>query len=413
VSIRRPRLRRFARGLSLSFHLLMAHRLRTALSVSGLLVGVATVIVMAAIGEGAERRVSERLRGMGTNLVVVTAAPAPRVAGRPRQVDVTTLLDPRDVDLIRASPLAAGAAPTVSRRMVVRHEGINTHTTVTGTTAEGLRLRNVTATSGRLFTQSDDDARARVAIVGPTAARTLFGGRDPAGGSIRLGNVPFEVIGMAAPRGVDPGGVDLDDVVLLPFGTAQRRVLNIPYVHGIVVQARSTADLEALESDIRGILERRLPQRSGVLTPFAVQNQATLLRTERGAAAAMRRLIAGVTVLALVVGGIGILTVMLITVRERTREVGLRRALGARRRDIQFQFLAESTMLAVLGGSLGVGLGLTAALVAALLGPWDLVVSWRPGTIGLASSVALGLVVGSVPAWRAAGMDPIEALRTR
>lgn len=410
----RFRYRRFLRGLLLSFRLLLAHRLRTVLSVSGLLVGVATVMVMSAIGEGAERRVRERLQGMGTNLLIVNAAPAPRLAGRERQVDVQTLLRESDVDMVRRSPYATGAAPSLSARLVVRFEGLNTATTVAGTTAEGLRLRNVRPIAGRLFDRQDDAHRALIAVIGPTAARSLFGDTSQVVGRIvRVGNVPVELVGVAAPRGVDPGGVDLDDVLILPFQTAARRVFNLPYIHALFVQARSSADLEALERDVRAILTANLPERSGMPEPFVVQNQATLLRTERGAAQAMNRLIGGVTILALAVGGVGILTIMLITVRERTREVGLRRALGARRRDIQVQFLMESMMLAVLGGGVGVVVGLVAALGAALVGPWDLVVSWEPAAIGLASSVILGLLVGSIPAARAARLDPMEALRTQ
>jgi putative ABC transport system permease protein len=410
----RARHRRFVRGLLLSFQLLVAHRLRTALSVSGLLVGVATVIVMAAIGEGAEQRVRERLQGMGTNLLVVSAAPAPRIAGRPRQVDVQTLLRASDADLLRSRPLATGAAPSVGERLVVRRDGLNAMTIVSGTTAEGLRLRNVRPAAGRLFDQDDDDVRARVAVLGPTAARSLFGpGGNAVGQVVRVRNVPFEVIGVTTARGVDPGGLDLDDVLLVPFETATRRVFNIPYVHALFVQARTSADLDALERDVRATLLARLPGRSGAQDPFVVQNQATLLRTERGAAAAMNRLITGVTVLALVVGGIGILTIMLITVRERTREVGLRRALGARRRDIQLQFVLESTMLAVLGGVAGVAIGLTAAAGAALIGPWDLVLSWRPAAVGITSSIVLGVLVGAVPAVRAARLEPMAALRAQ
>lgn len=393
--------------------LLAAHPLRTALSVSGLLVGVAAVMVMVAVGEGAERRVLERLRGMGTDLLVVSAAPAPRLVGRPRQVDVQTVLRATDADLLRQSRFAAAAAPAVSQRRVLRWEDRNTTTTLTGTTPEGLRIRNVRAATGRLFDEGDEGARRLVAVLGPTVARSLFDGADPVGRVIRIGHAPFEVIGVAATRGVDPGGADLDDVLVVPFETAIRRVLNIPYVHAIFLQARSTADLALLEQDVRDRLRERIPTRAGVSDPFVVQNQATLLRTERGAAQAMNRLVVGTGVLAMLVGGIGILAVMLISVRERTREIGLRRALGAKRRDIRIQFIAESAMLAVAGGAAGVAVGVAAAGVAAVMGPWDLMLSWQPAAIGVIGSAVLGLTVGAIPASRAARLEPIEALRTQ
>ena len=404
--------RRLARGLALSLQLLAAHRVRTALSVSGLFVGVATVIVMVAISEGAERRVLERLQGMGTNLLVVSASPAERVANRPRQVPVYTVLRAADAAAIKEnSALAVAAAPAVSRSMVVRWEGVNTTTTVTGTTTEGLRIRNISAASGRVFDEEDDQERRRVALVGATVARTLFRGADPVGRVVRIGSVPFDVIGVARARGVDPVGVDLDDLVVLPFETAARRLFNIPYVHALFIQARSTADLIALEAEVREILRRRHTGRSGMLNPFVVQNQAVLLRTERGAARAMNQLVVGVALLALLVGGIGVLAVMLISVRERTREIGLRRALGAKRRDIQVQFVLESTILAAGGGLAGVIVGLAAAGGAAVLGPWDLIVSWGAAGIALACSTIVGLVVGTIPAARAARLEPIAALR--
>jgi putative ABC transport system permease protein len=405
------RRRRVARGLLLSLQLLSAHRLRTTLSISGLFVGVAAVIVMVAVGEGAERRVATRLQAMGTNLLVVSAAPAPRLADRPRQVHVTTLLRAADADLLRESPRAVAAAPVVSRGVIARWEGRNAPTTVTGTTPEGLRIRNISLAAGRAFDDHDEQQQARVALVGPTLARSLFGGADPVGQVIRIGAVPFDVVGVTRARGVDPGGADMDDVVLVPFATAARRVLNVPYVHAVFVEARSSADLEALEADVRQRLHARLGPRTGTLDPFVIQSQATLLRTERGAAAALQGLVGGVALLALVVGGIGILAVMLISVRERTREIGLRRALGAKRRDIHLQFIMESTMLASAGGAAGVLVGAVAAAAAAWLGPWDLVLTWPPVVAGLASSMALGLAVGALPAARAARLEPIRALR--
>lgn len=400
------------RGLLLSLQLLAAHRLRTALSVSGLIVGVAAVMVMVAVGEGAERRVLDRMRAMGTNLLVVSAAPAPRVAGRPRQVDVDTTLRAGDASAIaRESVLALAAAPAVNQSVVVRWEGLNNKTTLTGTTADGLRIRNIRVESGRLFDDQADRGRRRVALLGPTVVQNLFAGVDPVGRVVRVGSVPFEVIGVTRLRGVDPAGADLDDLVVIPLETAMRRVLNIPYVHTLFVQARSSADLERLESEVRDILGRRRAVRSGIPEPFIIQNQAVLLRTERGAALAMNRLIVGVAALALLVGGVGILAVMLISVRERTREIGLRRAVGAKRTDIQAQFVLEAAMLGAAGGAAGVIVGLVAAGGVAIFGPWELVVSWRVALLGLGCSTLLALAVGAIPAMRAARLEPIMALR--
>jgi putative ABC transport system permease protein len=404
--------RKLVRGLFLSLQLLSAHRLRTALSLSGLLVGVAAVIVMVAIGEGAERRLLESVRAMGTNLLIVNAAPAQSVAGRPRQALVYTFLRADDADsVVEESSFAVAAAPAVSVSVTLRWEGLHTPTTLAGTTPEGLRIRNIRAEAGRLFSDADERDQQRVAVLGSTVVRSLFGDSDPVGRVIRVGNIPFEVIGVARPRGVDTVGADLDDLVLVPLQTAMRRVLNIPYVHALFIQARSSAHLDVLEREVREILQSRYAARSGILDPFVVQNQAVLLRTERGAARAMNRLVVGVSLLALLVGGIGILAVMLISVRERTREIGLRRALGAKRRDIQLQFMLESAMLAAGGGLAGVLVGLAVAGVAALLGPWDLVLSWHAAALGLVSSTLLGLAVGVIPAARAARLEPITALR--
>jgi len=284
------------------------------------------------------------------------------MAGRPRQVAVYTMLRAADAAAVeRESTRAVAAAPAVTQSMLVRWEGVNTTTMLVGATADGLRIRNISAARGRVFDARDDRERRRVAILGPTVVQSLFGAVDPVGRTIRLRNVPFEVIGVARARGVDPVGIDLDDILVVPFETATRRLLNIPYVHALFIQARSTADLVPLEREVREILGGRYRGRSGMLDPFVIQNQATLLRTEREAARAMNQLVVGVALLALLAGGIGIVAVMLISVRERTREVGLRRALGARRRDIQLQFVLESAMLAAGGGLAGVVVGLAVA----------------------------------------------------
>jgi putative ABC transport system permease protein len=381
--------------------------------VSGLLVGGAAIIVMVAVAEGTEQRVLTRMQAMGTNLLVVAAAPARPVLGRPRQVPTHTLLRDTDASIIRReSALAIATAPAVVRSFIVRVGSRNTTTLLLGTTTEGLRLRNVRPSAGGLFTSDDDAEQRRVVLLGPTVARNLFGDTEPVGRVVRIGSAPFEVIGVTRPQGVDPAGVDQDNRVLMPLRTATRRLLNIPYVDAIYVQARSSSELAQLEREVAALLRGRLGNRTGTSDAFVVQNPALLLRTEQEAARAMNELIAVVAALSLLLGGVGIVAVMLISIRERTAEIGLRRALGAKRRDIRRQFLIESAVLAAVGGVGGVAVGMLAATALALFGPWELMLSWATALLALICSAALGVAAGVVPAIRAASLEPIVALRT-
>lgn len=407
--------RRLARNLALSLELLAAHKLRTALSISGLFVGVATVMVMAAAGAGAERRITESVRAMGTDVLVVTAALAPRVAGRQRQVSTLASLRPADADAIaRESPLVVAATPEVNQTLVARWGDRNANVLVSGMTADGVRMRRIRARTGRVFDATEERELRREALIGPTVARLLFNGADPVGREIRIGAVPFEVIGEMAPRGTNVGGTDLDNEIVIPLQTAMRRLLNIPFVHTILVQGRASEQLDALEAEVREILLRRHPVRAGEgsIQPFVIQNQAVVLRTQRGVARALNRMIVAVAVLALLVGGIGIIAVMLLSVRERVREIGLRRAVGARKRDIQIQFLLEAALLAAAGGVSGIVAGVLVSAAASAFGRWDLVFPWMAALVGLAGSTILGLAAGVIPASRAVRLEPVAALRS-
>jgi putative ABC transport system permease protein len=373
---------------------------------------VAAVTVMAAIGAGAERRVVDRVRAMGTDLVVVMAPSAPPIAGRRRQVETVTTLRVADATAIAAEAASAlSVAPGVIRAMTVRREGLNTTATVVGTTATGTRIRNLVVASGRPFDETEDRERRRVALIGPTVARNLFGTSDPVGLEIRVDRVPFEVIGVLQSRGTDLGGADFDNEIVIPLETAMRRVLNVPFVHVIYAQAKGSDDVDTLEREVRAILGNRHRGRSGIATPFVIRNQAVALRTERGTTRALRRMTLGVASLALLVGGVGVLAIMLISVRERAREIGLRRAVGARRDEIRLQFLVESGLLAAAGGVTGAIVGVGGAVVAAIVGPWDLVVEWGAPIVAIVCSSILGLAAGVLPARRAARLEPIDALR--
>jgi putative ABC transport system permease protein len=315
------------------------------------------------------------------------------------------------ITLLEEIPAALASAPAVNRGAVLRWEGLNRATSLSGTTPEGLRIRNIRASRGRVFDDADDRAQHRVAVIGPSVARSLFPGVDPIGRITRIGTLEFEVIGVAAPRGLDPLGNDLDDFVAIPFHTAVRRVHKLNYVDQIYVRARNSEALQDLENEVRAVLGTRLAERSGVSGAYTIQNQAMLLRAERAATGALNQLVPVVSGIALMLGAIGILTVMLMSVRERTREIGLRRALGASRRNIRTQFVLESGMLGIAGGAAGAVIGLAASALASTFGGWPLVIAWDAAAIGAACSFALGLAIGLVPAARAARLEPIAALR--
>ncbi len=272
-------------------------------------------------------------------------------------------------------------------------------------------MRNFRLATGRGFTEAEDRGRRRVAVIGPTAAINLFPGRDPLGYSFRIGQVPFEVIGITAPKGTDFTGADLDDIVIVPLQTAMRRLFNEDHIETVYVQGHGLKDLGRVEREVAELLRQRHRLRDRP-DDFTIQNQATLLSAERQTARALTLLIGSVAGISLLVGGVGILAVMLIAVRERAREIGLRRALGARQRDIRTQFLLESGLLSLSGGLLGMALGILAALGLGWFGRWETSVSWPAVATGFFFSVTVGVVFGYYPALRAARLEPIQALRS-
>lgn len=399
-------------NLLLSCDILGAHKLRTLLSVTGVVVGVGAMVLMVSVGRGAEKKILDMIRSMGVNMIVVNSGQTRIFAGRMLQVETVTTLVPADAAaIVRQCPSVAGATPVVSKRVSARWGAENTNTTVVGMSPEGFELRSIGIALGRAYNTREGRTRQRVAVLGPTVVQNLFPGvDDPVGQRFRVGQVPFEVIGIAGPRGVDINGRDLDDVILVPLETAMHRLLNVTYLESVYAQARSADALEAAGEEIAALLRDRHRLR-GKPDDFTIQNQAALIRAERETVRSMTFLIGSVAGISLLVGGVGILAVMLISVTERTREIGLRRALGAKRGDIRAQFLCESVVLAFTGGILGVAAGVAAAAVFPVLGYWDTVISWPAAGVGFAFSAAVGVIFGLYPASRAAALEPINALR--
>jgi len=402
---------KLSENVVLSLEIFAAHKVRTILSVIGIVVGVGAVVLVVSAGRGAEKRILDRIRGMGTNLVVVNAGQTFIVAGRQRQMDTVRSLFPTDAQAIaKECPSVVAAAPAISKKLHARWEAEDVVTTITGMGAEGFQVRNFAIASGRTFDAQEARSAARLAVLGPTAAANLFGTADPIGQQIRIGKVPFEVTGLTASKGMDANGMDQDDIIIMPLETAMRRVFNVTYVQIVYAQARNAESLDSAEREIAALLRQR-HRLEGKRDDFTIQNQATLLAAERETTRSMTLLIGSVAGISLVVGGVGILAVMLMSVRERTREIGLRRAVGALQRDIRNQFLLESGILAGVGGVIGVLVGVGVAFFTSLLGYWPTVISWPSGIAGFVFSVTVGVVFGIYPAIRAARLEPIQALR--
>lgn len=406
---------RIGRNVRLSFRAFSTHRLRAALAVAGTAVGVGGVLVSTAIGEGARGEVLRRIESLGRNVLVVSASMVERRAGRAIEGDGWSR-DLRTEDaraIVRGARAVVRAAPAQDRGMRAKLGPVQNPTTVLGTTPEWQVIRQFSLTRGRFFTHEEDARRARVAVLGYDAYTNLFPDSvEPVGRTIRIGSVPFRVIGVLASKGVSvDGSATEDDRIVIPLQTALRRLFNVDRVKMIYLEAVEASAMEEAEAEAAAILRARHDVRDGARDGFTIQNQRVLLAAELATRTSFQRLIAGLGLLSLFVGGTGILSIMLLSIRERRPEIGLRVAVGARRRDIVAQFLAEALLLAAAGGTLGILAGAAAAGIVSTLTTWDARLSALPLIVTTLSVVAIGLLFGVLPAWGAARLDVVEALR--
>jgi putative ABC transport system permease protein len=399
------------KGFRIALHALLGHPIRTALSLVGIVIGVAAVILMVAVGEGAQREVLKKIRNMGTNLIIVSAGQVKTVGGRARQVSIVTTLLPKDAMAI-ASEISgiAETAPAQGRRLPLKYETQSYTTQVVGTTFNLPEIKNVFVVRGRFFGEEEDRLIARVAVLGPTPAKNLFGKANPIGGTIQIKNVAFEVIGVTGEKGLI-AGQDEDDQVFIPLNTAMKRLMNVTYLSQIYLQARNTEVMKPIEREIRNLLRERHRLKEDKADDFTIQNQVDVLEAERGTTESFTLLIGSIAGVSLLVGGVGILAVMLILVRERTNEIGVRRAVGARRKDILLQFMMEATTLSIGGGIVGIILGLAGSMIVRYATKWPVSLSAMPIIISFGFSFVVGFFFGVYPARKASRLDPIEALR--
>ncbi len=398
---------RLRRSVRLSVRALFAHRMRAMLALTSVSIGVAAVIVTSAIGAGAQTQILRNIERAGTNMLIVRPAPVKRLVARKTIAGTVTTLVPDDYDAITELSLVAAAAPGAEGALRVKAGDTATKTTVVGTTSAFPAIRHFSLRAGQFFDDDDDRAARRVAVLGASVSNALFAGQDPIGQEIRIRGVPFEVIGVLQAKGALADG-DEDDRVLVPIRTALRRILNVTWLSTVFVSVVDLEHMDEAQGEISALLRTRHRSRDD----FEVQNVTRFLAIQQQAADSLTLLTTGLAALALVVGGTGILALMLLSVRERTSEIGLRLAVGATRRDILIQFLLEATLLAFGGWSLGALLGASGAAAVAFGTTWPIGPPVGAVLASLAMAVTTGLGFGAYPARTASRLPPIAALRT-
>jgi putative ABC transport system permease protein len=403
-----------ARVVAIALRALLRNKLRSFLTMLGVIIGVAAVIAMTAIGAGASARVQATFEAMGSNMLVVRSGSSRTGGARGGQGSQPTLTW-SDLDAIRGLPAVRLAAPQLQQSAQVMGDGQNWNTTIQGTTPELFEIRNWKVGRGRFFDADEERAGAKVAVIGNTVVQNLFGPYEsPVGQVIRVGGVPFEVVGVAAPKGQTGFGQDQDDVVIIPSRTFRAKLqggLQQFIAGGVVVSARSAADASRAQSQVEELLRQRHRIPPGGQDDFDVRNLSDIATSQQESARTMTSLLAGIALVSLVVGGIGIMNIMLVSVTERTREIGLRMAVGAKPRNILVQFLVEAVALSIAGGIIGTATGVGAAAWLVARFGWPMLVQPQIVLAAVGFSAAVGVVFGMWPALQASRLDPIQALR--
>jgi putative ABC transport system permease protein len=404
----------FLQSLLIAVRALRVNKMRALLTMLGIIIGIAAVIAMVAIGAGASKMISDQISSIGSNLLLVL--PGSMTSGGMRGGSGSSqTLTYDDAKAIKAEcPSVAEVAPTVRGSGQVVYGNQNWSTVLNGVTPEMVTVRDWTLVAGRNISQSDVDGATKNCLLGQTVADNLFGAADPIGKIIRIKKIPFTVIGLLGRKGQSPQGQDQDDVIYLPLRTAQRKILGSQFpnvVGAMMIQAKSAEVLKSAEEEVKALMNQRHRIGPSREVDYTVRNLSEILAVSEQSSKVMSLLLGAVASISLLVGGIGIMNIMLVSVTERTREIGIRIAIGAKRRDILLQFLTEAVLLTTSGGIIGMLLGVAGArLVASLVG-WPTLVSPDTIAIAFAFSAGVGVFFGFYPARKAASLNPIEALR--
>jgi putative ABC transport system permease protein len=402
---------RAARLIDVATKSILKNKMRTLLTMLGIIIGVGAVIVMVAVGQGAKSQIQQRIENLGTNMIVITPG-ASQSGGVNQGAGTSNRLTIDDYTAIKKqSVFVTGVSPViVAPAQIVGGTG-NWRTGVNGVSADYFTIRDWHAESGRLFDESEVLADRKVAVIGQTIAKNLFPDQDPVGQQVRIRDVPFDIIGVLSEKGQTAEGRDQDDVVLAPYTTVQTRLSGRQFIPQILGSTSSKAEIPAAQNEIRGILRETHKLANYDQDDFTVRNQTDLANAAQGTTEVMSLLLASIASISLLVGGIGIMNIMLVSVTERTREIGIRLAIGARGSDVMTQFLVESIVMSVIGGAIGVALGYAGAAILQHFTGWGTTIAPPMVAIAIGFSAAVGIFFGFYPARKAASLDPIEALR--
>ncbi len=401
-------------GLKIALHALRLNPLRSILTILGVVIGVASIVTVFAIGKGAQLHLEEQIRSIGSNVLMITPGAVQQGAVRMKAGTKLTMTEGDVRAILEQIPEVLNAAGSVSGTAQVIHENRNWNTTINGTTSAHFLVRDWQMSSGRFFSTAEETAAGKVAILGSAAAKELFApNEDPIGAQIRIMQVPLEVIGI-----LDHKGPEQDDVAFVPLSTAKLRFLgsasgiNRDAVAYILAKVASDDQMASATTEIEGVLRQRHRIPAGQPDDFKVQDPAAAIEAQQGAIRTVALLLFAIASVSLLVGGISIMNVMIVSVTERTREIGIRRALGGRMRDIRLQFLCEALVLCLLGGALGVATGITLSMTVARMAGWATAIEMQSICLAVMFSAVTGLIFGFYPAHKASKLSPIEALKT-
>ena len=388
---------------------LVANKLRSLLTMLGIIIGVAAVIALVSIGNGVKQDIENSISSLGSNLLVVLPG-APRTPGARSSQGSMKSLKISDYEAIAKLEGVKAASPMTNGSYVVIYQNKNWTTSVAGVNSNFQDVNNWTMTSGRFFSDKNVQNRERVAVVGQTVVKNLFADEDPVGKEIRVKNIPFRVIGVLKSKGNGTMGNDQDDTVLIPYTTSMERVEGIDYLRRVYVVAKDDGGIDRLQADIENLLRVRHNIKDTNLDDFNIQNMKSIMETVAQTTGTFTLFLGAVAAISLVVGGIGIMNIMLVSVTERTREIGVRKALGATYSVIVTQFLIEAIVISLMGGFIGIAFGIGASKVIGMVSGMSTVVSVPTIIMSFAFSMAIGLIFGIYPARKAAKLNPIDAL---